>query len=822
MIFLSDVKIYKLAWYNIRMLRVVLLSFLLIVLSVGASQALAPPHIIARGFVNPAAHNIVFAAGAGTGSTTCRYLNNQGQDNLSLLFGNFDPNTGSGPWVANGGGTGTVYSFPVSMPMNYAFDSNTARFRQYLPGSDCFNSTVTMSQYPNAWSTGTNGTPWTTPAVDFGSFAGTTSPTQFFDFNVSHYPTMLTFYNNTGDMYLTTFAYPYPNSEPVTTGCSGTFICSAGAFDYYTLRGVQVESDLGANPPNMTLILHDFEIWSISTSLPYLQSIWFNMHTTVISGSGPDANYHLKIDNTALNVSALNGIPMAFGTVSNVVLANPNLYPGSLCEAGPWTPGGSFIIDTNAFAINDSYIVCLNMSAYNGGRDFKAMMRISSATAATLFNPGSLDATMFLISPKDKFFYNVSYSPIIPSTLANFTISVDFGYPMVGRLNYQRTIVNATQPPQTIISSYGTHHSFTIPQVELNYSSVTINLSLEGLDTYPSPHVLMQQPEFTLFATNVTPIFPGVPTSITPYDDVVNHISSGFNVIIDTAPCPICVPPQNHLSIPAICSIDGGPDRGTTLYSITPLNSSSPSTAFVAHWTLAEINGTGQHNVSCRPTISNSFQFQPNATSVNVSGEPQFLLMKLPSVPACDAVALGFSSAQCESITSGFVQNLSYYSAWYCAQAGPPSYPSSYCNRWDGFACPNASVIPPGFAVNGSTANVQCVVPPPSGNMSIPPANFTVPPFLANNTNLTSIIFNTLGMSPYIFLNFISLIVSVIISVFVAIKSHSGLATGVVFMGGVMIFAVVGWLPLWVLIVIVVLTAFVIARFARETIMGGR
>jgi hypothetical protein len=785
---------------------------LVLILSSGFSFALAPAHIIARGIVNPDNQNSVLAAGAGISATdSCYGVNNSGFSSVLPLVW-FDV-AGVYPYNGNGGGIGSVLSLPIVTPMNYVFTQNYFTYQTSASGGDCFGTIINYTQYPYSWNQFDNGTAWNSGVVSFGIYNSTSAPSNSFFFNFSSYPTMLTFYNNTGEMFLSTFGLPNPPSTPST--CPSFFSCGG-----MLPRGVQYHAKYSPTPPNLTIILQDYTPWSISTSLPFSQSVWFNFHTTAVSGSGPDSLYHLKIDDNSLNVSALNNIPMAYGTVSNVVLANPNLYPGDLCVAGPWVPGGSFIIDTNTFAINDSYIVCLNMSAYNGGREFRAMMRITNASAALIFSSGSLDANMFLISPKDKFFYNVSYSPIVPSTLASFTISVDFAYPMVGRLNYQRTVVNATQPPENITSAYGTHHSFTIPQFELNYSSVTINLSLEGLDSLPVTNVRIQQPEYTLFATNITPVFPGVITSINPYEDIVNHISSGLNLIIDTAPCPICVPPQNHLSIPGICTVDGGPDRGTTMYTITPFNSTSTPYAHVAHFTLAEINGTGEHNVSCRPTISNSLNFQQNNTAINVSVDPTFSLVFLPRVSGCDSVALGFSQGQCENLTLGMVQNLTYYDSWYCAQRGPPGFSSSYCSYWDGYACSNASAIPSGFTVNGSTMNVGCVSPPP-GNFSQPPANFTVPPILANNTAIVNAIYNILGMTPYVFLNFISLIVVAILTIITAIKSKSGLATGVVSIISLFIFMVAGWLPLWVFIVVAILVTFLVSKFARETIFGG-
>ena len=784
---------------------------LVLVLCAGASHAYSS-HVVARAIIYPDSQNSVLASGAGTNATSdCYATNLSGFSSVLPLVWHIY--AGCGSYYLNGGGAGAVLSFPVDIPMRYAFSFNTLKLSPSYSGSDCFGIPVNVTQYPYSWNRYANGTAWSSGVVNFGVFNATASPVWGLDFNASDIPSMTTFYNNSGDMLVSLFGIPNPSSSPYV--CGGGISCgSSCAVSYYGLQFLALDS------PNLTITLKDFSFGSfIDGSLPNGGNVFVNLHSFTSTPSGSGVGYYVQWKNNDMNLSALGGIPM-FWSLQPKVVVNGTDNPRDLCPDPDSVPYNmpSFIVDTGQLPTQD-YVACLDLRDYNGGRKFIGVVDIWDASAAGLFTNGKLYADLALTSPKDNFFYNVSYSPIVPSTLANFTVSVDFGYAMYGTLHYQRTIVNATQPWQSITDgASATHHSFTIPQAELNYTNVTIVLYIEGSEGLVSPRVLMQQPTTSLFATNITPVYPGIPTVITPYDDIRNRIGSGANFIIDTAPCPLCVPPQMHTSISAWCSVDNMTERSTHYYDITPINSTSPNYAYVSTWTLAEINGTGVHNVSCRPTITNEGLFQPNATSINVSGDPFYSLVVLPNIPSCDALVIYQNRTRCE--VEMINRTPGYYAAWYCRERGPPDYPSSYCGYWEGFGCPNASLVPLGYAVNGSTANVNCVVPPP-GNFSQPPVNFTVPPFLSNNTNLTGIIYNILGMTPYVFLNFISLIFSVVLAILVAVKSKSGLATGVVFIGGIFIFAIVGWLPIWVLIVLGVLTAFLVARFASETIFGG-
>lgn len=61
-----------------------------------------------------------------------------------------------------------------------------------------------------------------------------------------------------------------------------------------------------------------------------------------------------------------------------------------------------------------------------------------------------------------------------------------------------------------------------------------------------------------------------------------------------------------------------------------------------------------------------------------------------------------------------------------------------------------------------------------------------------------------------------AMIITLILTILVGIKTKDGLTTAIVFVGGMGLFLLYGWLPLWFLVIFGVLVAFLIAKFARQ------
>jgi len=726
------------------------------------------------------------------------------------------PLTGYGTYSYNGDYGSLVY-FPVSYVSNYVIDSGRFSYSPATGFENCYSSYISFFQYPNYYPYNYSGPPLGVPVyVTYDTKQINASDQLYADINVDSGPQMFSLYNNSGELLLGT---KYVISRSCTSGLF--YYCPQISSNIY---GMFVNArNTTANPnntgiPNATFYILNYKKinWNISTGSG---SSYVNFDNLTI-GQVYDMLSHVSIDHTSLNVSALGNLVFNSEIYDDSYAITLAKMPSELCN--PIYKIKSTIIDTYQLSLGNYLYLCMNLNSTHAGRNFTGVMVIKKAVPKPLIGNGELDIDLYLESPESYFFSDISFDPIVPTSQANLTVKVDFAYPMFGRMFYQRKINNALQPMQNISSGYGTHHEFLIPQGELQYQNVTITIYIEALNDPINPTTIFQKLESTTVVTNQTPIYQQVITSITPYDDVVNKVGSGLNLIIDTAPCPICVPPQNHVSIPAYCKVDNGTEKGTVLYSITRRNSTSPASAHVVNFAISEIGGFGFHNITCRPTLANSYQFQQNTTTLFVNTDPYYTLVKLPSAPTCDAVVLKYSKNECESAVQDFISELPYYNSWYCSQRGPPNYPADYCKYWDGYACTNSSLILPPNVINGSYQNPNCALPVSNvtGNITNPPENLTIPPYLENET-IKGFIYQALGMSVYTFLNFISLIISVAVAAAVAIKSRSGLATGVVFVGMVMVFALIGWLPFWVLVILAVITAFIVAKFGTDLFTGG-
>jgi hypothetical protein len=767
-----------------KLLAVLSLAFVL-ALSVGAHGSFGST-FVAKAVVYPLYENIISDPGNGAFGYGCGsgYGTYPDPFNDYMLAGG---PIGSGAYI-----TTSVYGlnrFTAGIPFYYPIGYAAFNFTK-TSASTCVGSTVRLDSVKSNFVNNSvlTGSPLSAYQV-LGSFIESAASPEEVPFDVFNDSTMDGLYNNSA-------AWTMQSVRTASSGCGGTGLC---------YNGINIFAHLNESRAGIVLYLYNGLAGTLDVSISPFQSNYYDFE------SGKDTNYNFPLAEFQYLLTDHNIYP-------KVPMWHVGQQARSIVETNPWE-----WCDNPAYSMSNVFVnadpdsgfddlFCFNLTTQHGGdKYFYGLLDVINNTGNRFYFKA------FIFGVNLTFFNNVQLSPVNPTIQDNLTISVNFSYAMKGRLLWQKILGGIPQTPEMDDDpSVQTFHSFMIPSS--NYSvNTTITWWIEGYDDGLTQNFKLMQPTTTTTFLNVTPIYPGIPTDISPYDDVRNRIGAGANFIIDTAPCPLCVPPQMHLSIPAWCRVDNLTERSTHYYDITPINSTSPSSAHVSTWTLAEINGTGFHNVTCRPTVSNEFLFQPNTTVVNVSGDPFYYLVRLPNIPSCDALVL-FNRTRCE--IEMLNRTPGYYDAWYCRERGPPSYPSSYCGLYEGFGCPNASLVPSGYAVNGSTANINCIMPP-AGNFTQPPANFTVPPALANNTVISNLIYNWLGMTPYVFLNFLSLIMSVVLAILVAVKSKSGLATGIVFVGGIFVFAVVGWLPIWVLIVLGVLTAFLVARFASETIFGG-
>jgi hypothetical protein len=146
--------------------------------------------------------------------------------------------------------------------------------------------------------------------------------------------------------------------------------------------------------------------------------------------------------------------------------------------------------------------------------------------------------------------------------------------------------------------------------------------------------------------------------------------------------------------------------------------------------------------------------------------------------------------------------NASGENAWYCRfEAGRCSTfnVNGSClqyGTWIGYGCDSCAVIPTGFTCNATAGIGQQV----NGTASI-------------SCGIGESVGGFFGVNCAGGLAFLAMIMSIILTFAAGILTKNGIVTGMVFVGGLVMFFFVGWLPVWIPIIMGVIAAFMVAKF---------
>jgi hypothetical protein len=143
--------------------------------------------------------------------------------------------------------------------------------------------------------------------------------------------------------------------------------------------------------------------------------------------------------------------------------------------------------------------------------------------------------------------------------------------------------------------------------------------------------------------------------------------------------------------------------------------------------------------------------------------------------------------------------------AWYCYYDSNScaAYSGTTCSRWGrwyGYDCTSCGAVPSGYTCN-STNRIL-------GNASSTPTDL-----LCYGLN------GLLNVNCNSALSFVALIITMIITAAIGILSKSGVIGGIIFETSLITFFFIGWLPIWVALVLGVLAALLIAKFISDSIM---
>jgi hypothetical protein len=77
-----------------------------------------------------------------------------------------------------------------------------------------------------------------------------------------------------------------------------------------------------------------------------------------------------------------------------------------------------------------------------------------------------------------------------------------------------------------------------------------------------------------------------------------------------------------------------------------------------------------------------------------------------------------------------------------------------------------------------------------------------------------------LGISGDLALNLIAMLVTIVGSAIVGLKTKISIAFASTFLGLLSVFSIIGWLPIWIIVIISIITAFLMARYVNEHILS--
>jgi len=274
------------------------------------------------------------------------------------------------------------------------------------------------------------------------------------------------------------------------------------------------------------------------------------------------------------------------------------------------------------------------------------------------------------------------------------------------------------------------------------------------------------------------------------------NITSPFSGV-DFADALIILPLDGHgFSIAVDCNFIS-PDNQSTGFNPPNYNYFVPSRnetvwANILHLGQSEIGTTWR--VQCQDTGRTNYD-----AFILIDGYPKIVYALMNQSDTCILVQNTTNELSCVNSVNGSTP------AWYC------SYDANSCaattgdvcsrwGRWYGFDCDSCGAIPSGFICNSSSSIFRNASSSPTDAICVGLNGIL-------NVNCNSA------------LSFVALIITMILTAVVGILSKSGVIGGIIFETSLITFFFIGWLPIWVALVLGVIAALLVAKFISDSIM---
>ena len=561
-------------------------------------------------------------------------------------------------------------------------------------------------------------------------------------------------YQMIGDVYTGIMTVQVSNPTPCTGSCQP--------------QQVQVGASEGANSPYLLTTVDDVvtaQILSSGNVNTFFDFESNRVSTTLFTG----ADFQYNVATNTLTPIAPAQLIGSDSTTTNTLLQKN-------CEVGFST---SQFLNTNVPAGTYS-IYCFDLSSQHGGRGFKGMIKVTANNVSgSIFN---FHWAMF--DPSYTTFSNIAISPAVAVEGLNLTVSWQTTNPITSILRYRYFDTNTfswTPFGGVTNDTLTTSHSLIIPASSMFETEYIIDLS--GLD-----------------ASNVSFFAP--PYSFNATSSIGTLAVQGLGVFTFN---------EFGFPTPAGISLDNGLAQTTQQFENTQ---GETVYGFAFPKSVATI---GNHNITAKDYASST---RAGATVVNIQSYPTFVTMTLRPHHACVPASFHAQQAFCNQTMGstnfssvGATGKFCKYTPDECNQfnfttgsclvtAGQrsPAIPWVLYLCYDDFN-PTGRVISPDGALGYVVPLGQQIEG--QGGGAINPAS--EPLGLALGTDSEGAKF------------FIAMLLTMIVTIGIGLYVKDVGVTGITFIGLMGMFTLIGWLPWWFLLIEVVVTIFLIARFFRQT-----
>src|SRR3972149_6135752 len=542
------------------------------------------------------------------------------------------------------------------------------------------------------------------------------------------------------------------SNDTLTFDNSGAF----GTFPTYSTALAKISTQSG--------LRNSTDIIATTFSSAFVETIadfYNNTFTTLVFDLNAEGGCGASVGNTSNAMDSLHGIPNALVGTS---LTTDNDLDDVNCGAEGITYSTSSKTSINSL-VGSYQIFCFNLSSqHNGHQYYGAVKWLNTSTSVTKF-------FYALYSPELASFSSFQLNPQPPQSNRNLTVSWQTSRSLTSILYLHYLTESGWSPLITVsnTTSFRTSHSLIVDS-----SYIVAN-------AYYEYWVAGTSEANASFTSNVLSF------TASPFQIQLAGITTGIHILVENE---IGTPIKAYVSLDSL-----QPLQTQTIFANETREEKVEIASFYG------MNG-GSHNVTV--TAPN---YRTKMKTITVTSEPFFYTTRLTPARGCLQFDVFETNSICESNAASIISQYPNYNitSWYCSfEAGRCAViQNGVCQQqalgawafngcFDGFH-------PANFTINGTVNKGQL------------PSDIT-----GLNSALGTPIGAIFGVSAGSALAMLGLLLSTLGAAAVGFATREGLVPSVVFIGLLSTFTFLGWIPWFIMLIMGIAVAFLIAKFVRQ------